>query len=354
VDEVARDLQLRGPQTAPREESDVRSVARQEAASRPGEQAQDLNANREFLTEKAGVPREEQFPSLPPSRATPSPQRSSFFHIGIGALLAFLLLPALGIIPERVVATLRGMLGFGQRPASRLPVEERPPVQETPHPSGPPTALAGQPLLSATEFTVPQKEKGEGLQQEETPLLAPPPPRSSAAQRAAGSAPFLLIPSGTTISEIVRKNYQSAHLLAVDVLKEVNPHVKDLDYIQAGEKIWLPPLNRETLVRQEPDGSYRLVVASFRSRVEAERFSQKARAQGYRVRVLPQRVSGTILLQRVEIHRLENREAVTRAWELSPVRDALPAQAETHAGEGQDPAMKSALIGPVNSTSARQ
>jgi hypothetical protein len=114
----------------------------------------------------------------------------------------------------------------------------------------------------------------------------------------------------------------------------MNPHIEDLDRIQIGEKIWLSPLNRETLMRQEPDGSYRLVVASFRSLIEAEQFSQKVRAQGYRVRVLPQRISRRIVLQRVEIYLLENRDAVNRAWEVFPVRNALQAHAEMNLGEG--------------------
>jgi len=350
VDEVARDLQLRA-QTTPRENSNARSVVWQEEASRPQEQAQDLNMNRKFFTKREDTPKEEWVPPLPPLRVTPPPQRSAFFHIGVGALLAFLLLPALGIIPERVVATLRDMLIFWQQPASRVPVEKRHPVrentrpieqrtdtspsletQETPHLSGPPTALARQPPVSANEFTVPQKENGEG--QAEIPPLAPTTPPSSATIPETESAPFLIVPSGTTILEIVRKNYQSANILAVDVLKEVNPHVKDLDHIQVGEKIWLPPLNQETLTRQEPDGSYRLIIASFRSLIEAERFAQKVRAQGYQVRILPQRVSRTLLLQRVEIHLLENSDAVNRAWDLSPVRNVLQAHAETNAGEG--------------------
>jgi general secretion pathway protein A len=389
VDEVARDLQLR-VQTTPREENNVRSVVWQEEASRLREQTQDLNTNREFLIEKGDVQREERGPSFPPPRITPPPQRSTFFYIGIGALLAFLLLPALGIIPEHVAATLRSMLVFWQLPTSRLPGENEPPVQknhrlteqradtppsretqETPDSSVPPTALAGQPPLSANESPVPQQENREELRQEESPLLAPIPTRPMAtretesassvpqqenreelrqeespllaptptrptATRETEDAPFIVVPSGTTILEIVRKNYQSANILAVDVLKEMNPHLEDLDHIQIGEKIWLPPLNQETLMRQEPDGLYRLVVGSFRSLIEAEQFSQKVKAQGYRVRVLPHRISRRIVLQRVEIYLLENRDAVNRAWESFPVRNALQAHAETNLGEGSN------------------
>jgi len=100
------------------------------------------------------------------------------------------------------------------------------------------------------------------------------------------------------------------------LIHENNPHLKNLEKIVVGEKIWLPPLTQETLVREQPDGSYRLILASFRSAREAERFAQGVRSQGYVVTVTPRKVTENIVVQRVEIQELKNVDEVKQAWGL--------------------------------------
>jgi hypothetical protein len=126
----------------------------------------------------------------------------------------------------------------------------------------------------------------------------------------------IIAQSGTTVVEIVLRNYKSYNLLAIDLVKEFNPHIKDLDRIQSGEKIWLPPLTQETLLRKQSDGSYQLILATFRSLPEAEKFAQGVRQKGYRTAILPQKVTGKFSLQRVVIERLADLSAVDGAWEL--------------------------------------
>jgi type II secretory pathway predicted ATPase ExeA len=126
----------------------------------------------------------------------------------------------------------------------------------------------------------------------------------------------LVIQYGTTAFDIVFQHYGSYNTLAVDLIKEFNPHIGNLDRILAGEKIWLPPLTRETLLREQPDGFYHLIVTSVRGLQEAERFAQTVRQKGYLVEVVPKRVSGSVLLYRVEIKKLRDLAAVEQAWEF--------------------------------------
>jgi len=119
-----------------------------------------------------------------------------------------------------------------------------------------------------------------------------------------------------TVFDLVLKNYRGYNILAVDLIHEHNPHLKNLEKIVVGEKIWLPPLTQETLVRKQPDGSYRLILASFRSTREAERFAQGVRSQGYVVTVTPRKVTENIVVQRVEIQALKNVDEVKQAWGL--------------------------------------
>ncbi|NOT54882.1 MAG: hypothetical protein HOP18_09780 [Deltaproteobacteria bacterium] len=119
---------------------------------------------------------------------------------------------------------------------------------------------------------------------------------------------------------IVQKTYGSLTPLAVDLVKEFNPTVQNLDQIHAGEKIWLPPLTRETLLRKDADGSSRLIVGSFGSLLEAEQFQQKVKDRGFTVKVSPQKISARISLYRVEIEGLQELAAIDRAWDLVDIR----------------------------------
>jgi hypothetical protein len=42
----------------------------------------------------------------------------------------------------------------------------------------------------------------------------------------------------------------------MDLIKEVNPDIKDLNWIAAGQQLLLPTLRPETLIRQHAEDSY--------------------------------------------------------------------------------------------------
>jgi|GEM_PF-306137 len=131
------------------------------------------------------------------------------------------------------------------------------------------------------------------------------------------------IESKMTVFDLVLKNYGSFNILAVDLIREHNPHLKNLEKIMVGEKIWLPPLNQETLMREQPDGAYQLILASFRNRRDAERFAQGVRAQGYTVVVTPRKIIENLVVQRVEIQGLKDIAAVEKAWNLVNVSNVF-------------------------------
>jgi general secretion pathway protein A len=122
---------------------------------------------------------------------------------------------------------------------------------------------------------------------------------------------------GSTIAEIAASKYGTQRNLGLDLIKEYNTHIENLNRILAGQKLWLPPLSRETLVRQQPDGSYNLILASFRSPQQSEQLAQIARLRGYNVVVTPRRVSDNLMLHRVEISALGSVEAVNHAWKIA-------------------------------------
>jgi hypothetical protein len=75
----------------------------------------------------------------------------------------------------------------------------------------------------------------------------------------------VIIPHGSSIYRIAADTYGANTALGMDLIKEFNPEIKNLNRISGGKNLMLPSLTPETLLRKRPDGSYRLIVGSFRS-----------------------------------------------------------------------------------------
>ena len=135
------------------------------------------------------------------------------------------------------------------------------------------------------------------------------------------SGQFITASRGVTVLALVSRLYGSHSFLALDLLKESNPQINDLDKVFEGDRIWIPPFNRETLLRQQLDGSYRLIFSSFRQRREAERCRQVLLAQGYTAAILPQQISSTLKLYRIEIEGLREVAAIEKAWKFALTQD---------------------------------
>ena len=125
----------------------------------------------------------------------------------------------------------------------------------------------------------------------------------------------VLIQHGSTIFKIVSDAYGANSLLALDIIKEFNPQIKNLNWVFPGQDLLLPPLTHETMLRKQPDGSYRLIVASFSSLAEADKYARLLGNAGYQVVITPKRVSDDLLLHRVEIDALKNFEEANQIWD---------------------------------------
>lgn len=134
-------------------------------------------------------------------------------------------------------------------------------------------------------------------------------------ERAAGRQPRIVIRHGSTIQKIATEAYGANTLLGMDLIKEFNPQIKNLNWVFPGQHLVLPPLTQEIMLRKQPDGSYRLIVASFPTLTGADRYARLLANEGYQVTITPKRVSDDLLLHRVEIDGLKNLEEVDQTWE---------------------------------------
>jgi general secretion pathway protein A len=125
----------------------------------------------------------------------------------------------------------------------------------------------------------------------------------------------VVIQYGSTVYKIASDTYGANAVLGMDLIKEFNPQIQNLNWVAAGQELLLPVLTWETLLRQQPDGSYRLIVASFLSRTGAEESARRIIKEGYQMIITPQRVANDLVLHRLEIDGLKNLDEATQALE---------------------------------------
>ena len=125
----------------------------------------------------------------------------------------------------------------------------------------------------------------------------------------------ITIQPGSTIQKIAGETYGPSAVLGMDLIKEFNPKIQNLNRVMPGQELLLVPLSEETLLREQPDGSYHLIVASFYNGADARVHARVLGNEGYQVAITPSRVSDDLLLQRVEIVQLKNLKEAMQTWE---------------------------------------
>jgi type II secretory pathway predicted ATPase ExeA len=125
----------------------------------------------------------------------------------------------------------------------------------------------------------------------------------------------VIVPYGSTIYQIATEEYGANAVLGMDLIKEFNPEIKNLNLVAAGQQLVLPSLTRETLLRRQLDGSYRVIVGSFLSLTGADEFSRRIAKLGHRAVITSIRVSNDLVLHRLEIDDLKTFEEALQILE---------------------------------------
>src|SRR5262249_21392606 len=117
-----------------------------------------------------------------------------------------------------------------------------------------------------------------------------------------------------SLYQLAGKAYGTNSSLGVDLIREFNPDIKDISKITAGQSLILPGLSLETLLRRQVDGSYHLIIATFRAQFRAEQYATRLREKGFSVRITPRKIADDVWLHRVEIDGLKIFEEANQAW----------------------------------------
>lgn len=191
-------------------------------------------------------------------------------------------------------------------PAPSMPARPGVPGEAQEHPDGAPEAAAS----AATD--VPSPSASPPARASEPTTSTPPDDDGTHAADA-----VVRVPRGATVSELVFARYGGWSPLALDVIKELNPHIENLDHVVVGERVKIPPFTLSTLLRRQPDGSYHLILASLTRRRDAERLLDVVRGAGYDAAVTARPVSAQGTIYRIAIRGLPSPEAAARAWSLA-------------------------------------
>jgi hypothetical protein len=132
------------------------------------------------------------------------------------------------------------------------------------------------------------------------------------------------IQNGSTIFQIATDAYGTNAVLGMDLIKEFNPEIQNLNWVNAGQELLLPALTQETLLRQQADGSFRLAIASFLSRREADSLAERVMRDGFKVIITARRVSNNLVLHRLEIDRLKDIQDVNQTIQVGSKNRWIP------------------------------
>jgi len=226
--------------------------------------------------------------------------------IFLNILLAFLLglnfrnTPgAFGLLVNSLVAQLGS---FAQeRPA---PDEVKPPVTQQP-PSQIPSPVKEDNITPSAVSTSWDNKPEEAVANSDLPIPAeqplPLPPLDPAAQtQALSGQPHKAISAkpGDIISTLATNEYGILTDTIFDIIKRVNPEIEDLNMIYVGEQVILPPLDIESLIIQNDNGTFSIHLATFHADAEGRKLQNAFSNNTYKVSLHPVKILGNQTWQR--------------------------------------------------------
>jgi len=131
----------------------------------------------------------------------------------------------------------------------------------------------------------------------------------------------VVIQPGSTIQKIAADTYGSNTILGMDLIKEFNPKIDNINRVVSGQKLLLVPLSEATLLREQPDRSYHLIVGSFLSGTDAQARARLLAKEGYQFVITVSKVADDLLLQRVQIVGLKNLKEALQTWDTALTKE---------------------------------
>jgi len=143
----------------------------------------------------------------------------------------------------------------------------------------------------------------------------------------------ILVKEGWTVSSVARQHFSGINHSLLDFMLEANPEITDIHLIFPGQKIKIPYITEETLLRRGPDNRYQLYLGTFATVQEAARYKNEPALKEKKLKVTTRRVSPREDWYRIVAGPFQTREEALqtiqtlKAKKLLPLLDCLPRKA---------------------------
>ena len=129
---------------------------------------------------------------------------------------------------------------------------------------------------------------------------------------------------GETLYSVLRRSYDQANATLLDYILELNPEIADPNSVKANDRIRLPILTEESLIRQSANGNFRIHLATFAQREFAERYKSQETLKGKVIQIEDRRVSSQEIWYRVFVGGYPSREESQKAIKILRGKGLLP------------------------------
>jgi general secretion pathway protein A len=200
-----------------------------------------------------------------------------------------------------------------RQPPTQIPI---PMQQENTLPAGETITRDSQPEVAGVSPDHP----------EPTAQPLPAPPDESAAPVHASSEPsprVISAKAGDIISELAAREYGTFNDTIFDIIKRANPEIKDLNLIYIGERVILPPLDIQSLIIQEDDGTYSVHLATFPAGTDGRKLQNTFANNNYRVTLHPVTLLGNQTWERATLGNFPDRASAIEYISALEMDDTL-------------------------------
>jgi general secretion pathway protein A len=179
---------------------------------------------------------------------------------------------------------------------------------------------------------IPSKEeparKTEEVIEAEKPI--PPPLKQPMAKR---GEDLIVVKEGWTFSLLASQYFSALNKSLLDILLEANPQIMDMNLIFAGQKIKIPNITEESLLRRGPDNRYYIILGAFARAGEIRAYEGEPNLRGKNLKVVSRPVSPRETWYRIVAQGFETREEALgsiralKEKRLLPLLECLPRKA---------------------------
>ena len=190
------------------------------------------------------------------------------------------------------------------------PTTEKKPVPPAPMPEI--KSSAPSPVKEAKKELQPKEATKEKKHKDSTKKTKSTPPDSDKSESKLSSQQTekktVIVKTGESIYTIAEGTYGVSNTSVVDRVMEMNPRIADPDLLPANQKIRLPEITEESLIRASEDGSVRVRLGAFMKPEYAHFLTGQPALKGKEIKIIPWKTHSGKTFYRATAGKFDNRE----------------------------------------------